>query len=226
MLAFQPLHLGLLIGIASTAVILCILCRCEQLSKRGLRFVLAGGLVILELVRYLHDSFRFPANLPLHLCDITAWVAVWACLTVAPLAVEFLYFAGIGGAGIALLTPEVQSPWPSFGAVRYFAEHGGIVIAAAVLVFGRIAPMRDGAVWRAYWLCALYMACAGVFDGLFGANYFFLCRKPTSPSALDVMGPWPVYLATGVAVGVAVFWLLWLPVKPPRANPISGLLGA
>jgi len=29
-----------------------------------------------------------------------------------------------------------------------------------------------------------------------------------------MMGPWPVYLVGGAALGLGLFWLLWLPVRP------------
>jgi uncharacterized membrane protein YwaF len=41
----------------------------------------------------------------------------------------------------------------------------------------------------------------------------FLCQKPRNPSLLDLMGPWPWYLAGGGAAALALFWLLWLPVR-------------
>ena len=73
------------------------------------------------------------------------WAAVIACLAPVPMSWSSLYFAGLAGAGMALLTPDLWSPWPSYPAVYFFVAHGGIVIAAAMLVFGRICPI--GA-WR------------------------------------------------------------------------------
>ncbi len=156
------------------------------------------------------------SNLPLQLCDATLWVTVLACITLTPAMVEFSYFAGFAGAGMALLTPDLWSPWPSYPAVYFFVAHGGIVIGAAVLVFGRIFSLQRGAVWRAFgWLLA-YAVVVGAFDGIFKANYMYLRMKPGNASLLDALGPWPMYLIAGAAVGLALFGMLWLPVRPQR----------
>ena len=75
-----------------------------------------------------------------------------ACLTLTPWVVEFDYFAGMAGAGMALITPDLWSPWPSLSRWRLISSvaHGGIVIGIGVVVFGGIAPLRPGAVWRAF----------------------------------------------------------------------------
>ena len=195
-----------------------------RIPPRAARLALGYGLALNELTwwifRYSREGIHLP-NLPLQLCDATVWTAALACITIRPALVEFTYFAGIAGAGMALLTPDLVFPWPSYPAFYFFLAHGGIVVAIAVLVFGGIAPLRTGAVWRAFgWLLA-YALAVGIFDALSGANYMYLRRKPGNGSLLDGLGPWPIYLAGGAAVALALFWLLWLPARPQPATPTA-----
>jgi hypothetical integral membrane protein (TIGR02206 family) len=162
--------------------------------------------------RYSHEGVHLP-NLPLQLCDLTVWAAVLACLRPTPWLVEFAYYAGLAGAGMALLTPDLWSPWPSYPAVYFFLAHGGIVIAVSLLVFGGAAPIEPRAPWRAFGLLAAYAAAVGSFNAAFGTNYMYLCRKPKNASLLDAFGPWPLYLAGGAAAALALFWVLWLPLR-------------
>jgi len=218
---FGPVHLAWIAAIASAAILLARLCRRERIPARAVRLALGWGLAANELVwlvfRYSHEGLRV-SNLPLQLCDATLWGAVLACLTLIPAIVEFTYFAGLAGAGMALLTPDLWSPWPSYPAVYFFVAHGGIVIAVAALVFGGIAPLRRGALWRAFGMLAAYAAAAGAFNAIFGTNYMYLCRKPKSETLLDALGPWPWYLAAGLVLTLALFWLMWLPVRPAAGS--------
>jgi len=215
---FGSLHLTLLGLISAIAIGLCVLLRRKKLSPTAFRWSLAGGLAINELIwwvyRYSHEGLRFPFNLPLQLCDLSLWVTVLACATLVPTIVEFAYFAGLAGAGMALLTPDLWSPWPTYPAVYFFVAHGGIVIGAGVLVYGEIAQLRTGAVWRAFGMLVAYATIVGTFNAIFKSNYMYLRQKPANASLLDALGPWPMYLIAGAAVGLALFWLLWLPARP------------
>jgi hypothetical integral membrane protein (TIGR02206 family) len=215
---FGPLHLSLLAMTVAIATALAMLCRTRPNIRRPVRLIVGSGLAANELIwwwfRYSHEGFRFPNNLPLQLCDIGIWMTVIACLTLAWLAVEFAWFGGIAGAGMALLTPDLWSSWPTYPAVYFFVAHGGIVAGAAILVAGRIAPLRRGAASRAFGILVLYAAVVGAFNATFGTNYMYLCRKPANASLLDHLGPWPMYLAVGAAIALALFWVLWLPVRP------------
>lgn len=217
---FGAIHLALLAAIAAVAVVLVVVIRRGLVPARPVLLILACGLAANEIIwwifRYSHEGFRFPQNLPLQLCDVAVWLTVAACLTRSPLVVEFAYFVGIAGAGMALLTPDLWSPWPSYPAIYFFIAHGGIVIAAAVLVFARVAPLRPQAVWRSFALLLLYAGLLGLFNTIFHTNYMYLCQKPANTSLLNAMGPWPVYLLFAAAVALLLFWLLWLPA-PKRS---------
>jgi hypothetical integral membrane protein (TIGR02206 family) len=214
---FGPLHLALLAAIALVGFLLVQLCRRLERARRPVRLLLGIGLALNELVwwrfRYSHEGVHL-WNLPLQLCDVTLWMTALACIALTPALVEFAYFAGLAGAAMALLTPDLWQPWPKYPAIYFFVAHGGIVVGIAVLVVGRVAPLRSGAVWRAFGMLLGYAVLVGAFNAIAKTNYMYLCRKPANPSLLDVMGAWPVYLVCGAIAGLALFWLLWLPVRP------------
>ncbi len=213
---FGPLHLALLAGIALAAVGLVTLCRARPPARRPIRLALGWGLALNELAwwgfRYGHEGIHL-RNLPLQLCDVTLWATVLGCLTLYAPFVEFSYFAGMAGSAMALLTPDLWTPWPSYPALYFFAVHGGIVTGAAVLVFGGEARLRAGAMWRAYGMLLGYAAAVGAVNAVCGTNFMYLCRKPANRSLLDSLGPWPVYLASGAVLALAMFWLLDLAAR-------------
>ncbi|MBL8217773.1 MAG: TIGR02206 family membrane protein [Bryobacterales bacterium] len=233
---FGLVHFSILAITALVAVWLSILCRNNRISTRTVRYTLAISLIVQETIRYAYFGFRFPNDLPIHLCTLITWMVVWACFTLHPLAVEFVYFTGIVGAGMAMVTPDlpkdVITNWPSYPGIRYFMEHACILIAIGVLVFGGIAPIRPGAIWRTNAQVAVYAALLGVFNWWNGTNYMFLCAKPKNPSLLDFMGPWPYYLLSSEVLCLFLFWLLWLPIRPnaaaaatrPAGSPSAGIV--
>jgi hypothetical integral membrane protein (TIGR02206 family) len=213
----------LLAGIAAATLALVMLCRRRKAARRPVRLVLGWALLLNELgwwaFRYGHEGLHLQ-NLPLQLCDVTLWMTVFGCLTLSAPVVEFAYFAGIAGAGMALLTPDLWSPWPTYPAIYFFVAHGGIVAGAALLVFGGVAPLRKGAMWRAYAMLLGYAAALGVVNALSGSNFMYLCRKPANASPLDSLGPWPVYLLPAALLGLTLFYALWIAARP-RAQASS-----
>jgi hypothetical integral membrane protein (TIGR02206 family) len=212
---FGTTHLTLLALIAVLGTTLAWACRTCLLPSRPVRltfgFALAANELIWWIFRYSHEGFHFPRNLPLQLCDVTVWMTVAACLTLKPWVVEFDYFAGLAGAGMALITPDLWTPWPSYPAIYFFLAHGGIVIGIGVVVFGGMAPLRPGAVWRAFGGLLCYAALLGAFNAVFHTNYMYLCTRPASASVLDAFGKWPFYLIEAAGLTLAIYGLLWLP---------------
>jgi hypothetical integral membrane protein (TIGR02206 family) len=213
---FGPLHLGLLTLTVVSAAVLSRICRRRPAWRRTVRLAIGCGLVVNELVwwrfRYSHEGVHL-WNLPFQLCDVTLWMSALGCLTLAAPVVEFAYFAGLAGAGMALLTPDLWSPWPTYPAIYFFVAHGGIVIAVCVLALGGVAPLRAGAVGRAFRMLLGFAAAIGAVNAAAGTNFMYLCRKPRNASLLDALGPWPMYLAASAVVAFGLFWLLWLPAR-------------
>lgn len=217
---FGAAHITWLLGIGITAAWLTKVSRRNLIPQRALRAILAGLLAGSELQRYFHDGLAWPSGLPLQPCNVTAWVAVAACITLSPLAIEYVYFVGIAGAGMAVITPDMGADWPA----RFFISHGVLIVTACVLTFSNPEPLRPGAVWRVYGLFVTGAGLMGVFDWATGANYLYLRGKPASVSAYDWMGPWPVYIASAALFALSLFWLLWLPWRYVVDHRSDGLL--
>ena len=57
----------------------------------------------------------------------------------------------------------------------------------------------------------LLMIIVSVANWFLDSNYMFLAYKPVEPSALDFLGPWPLYILQMEIVGVILCSLLYLP---------------
>jgi hypothetical integral membrane protein (TIGR02206 family) len=214
---FGPAHLVILAAIPAVAAVLSRAGRRSVVWLGRIRWSLGLLLLVNELVWYAYklrrEGVRFPEGLPLQLCDLALWMTVVALLTLKPWSRELAYFAGLGGGGMAVLTPDLWAPSWSYPTGYFFLAHGGVIASVLFLAWSGLLELRPGCLWRVFGLLNLYMAAVGGFNAVFGTNYMYLCRKPTAPSLLDYMGPWPVYLAAGECLALAVFALLWLPLR-------------
>jgi hypothetical integral membrane protein (TIGR02206 family) len=177
--------------------------------------VILAGWVGEYLAEIVLGTWRLQYSLPLQLTDAVSLVAVIALLTWQPVFVELVYFWAFAATLQAVLTPDLGSTFPSVFYFTYFLYHIGSIVAACLLVFGcRLYP-RHGAIWRVYLLTLAFTALAAVGDVVTGGNYMYLRRKPIHHSLLNEMGPWPLYIASGAVLGLAIFMAL---------NAIAGMV--
>jgi hypothetical integral membrane protein (TIGR02206 family) len=151
--------------------------------------------------------------LPLQLCDVAILIAAAALWTRNQLLAEVSYFWGVAGTIQALVTPDLPQRFPTFPYFQYYVAHGGVVVAALVLVVGLGLNPRRFAVVKVAGLTIAYAALVGVVDAVTGANYMYLRAKPPGPTLLDVLGPWPVYILSAAVIGLVLFAILDAPFR-------------
>ncbi len=196
--------------------------KCRVIATRSLAWI---NLIAfpLNLAAWMSLGFELPLDniLPLHLCDIAAMIAGFALLTRRPMLCALTYFWGLAATFQALLTPALSEGFPSWPFVTFFIQHFAIVAAALYL------PIVDG--WRpkqpfwsdplrVYGWSAAYLVFAFGVNSLAGTNFGFASRPPDNPSLIDHLGPWPWYLVSIQAIGMSVFLLLALPLRPRRKS--------
>lgn len=233
---FSREHLAALAAIAVASVVCVVLVRRTAPTLAGsavrravcwtLAAVLLAGAVASQVQQALDGSWSVQMSLPLHLCDIglfvTAAAAFWAGRGMLGVGhgqrlYELAYYWGIGGTTQGILTPDVGGTFPSVNCIRYFTNHGAIVVAVLVMTIGlRMRPGRRSL--PRVWLTTLALAVVMLgINGLInrfigpGANYMYLCGPPVHPTLYDLFGPWPWALLTLVGVGTLILTLCYAP---------------
>lgn len=214
---FGPAHLAILIAVPLLAAALTILQRRLPAGSKGLRIGLAIFLLLDSALYYGYMAWlgqlTFPDHLPLELCDASLCLVIVALFTLNKFVYDLAYYGALAGATMALLTPNVWEPFPSFSTVQFFIDHGLIVAGALYLLWSKQARPRPGSVLRAMIGVNLYAAFVGIFDAIFKTDYMYLCAKPQQASLLNLLGPWPWYILAAEPVALIVFLLLYLPFR-------------
>ena len=217
---FSIAHVAALGLTAAAAVLLEHLVRARPAARVPVRVGL-GSVLVFATAGFLLATARGGRLsvwdvVPLHLCDFLIVVALYALATLRPAAIELLWFWGMSGTLLAMITPDLGETWPAWPFVTYFALHGGVVVSAVVLAIGLGLAPRAGAPWRVWGFTNLYAAVVGIVDFTFRKNFLYLRDKPGAETLLDWLGPWPVYILVVDAAALGLFLLLDLPLRGRR----------
>ncbi|TLF78726.1 YwaF family protein [Nocardia cyriacigeorgica] len=170
------------------------------------------GVVTLGIYAVVLGATMFPPtvgqSVPLRLTDLATVVAGVALVTGWGWAYALTYYWCLTLSTQALVSPALESEdFPHYEFLGFWAIHLLVVWAAIYLTWG--VGMRPD--WGSYRIAVgatvAWVGVTFVFNSLAGTNYGFVNRKPSTPSLLDVLGPWPWYLGT-VAIILLVVWAL------------------
>jgi len=216
---FGPDHLLALLAIAVVTLSLTLLVRRSpwgivSVGARvglALYLLLTAGLVFVIAAR--SGLFRLIELLPFHLCDMAILLAMVALLWRVQWVYEVLYFWALAGTLLAVFTPDVTMGFPDPGFLSFFGIHAGVVASACVLTWGEGMRPRPGAAWTVFGITNAYAGLVGIVNFIAGTNFMYLNRKPSSPTLLDALGPWPWYLLVADVLALGLFLLLELPFR-------------
>ena len=153
--------------------------------------------------------------LPLHMCNFSA-VLIGIFLLQKnknQLFFELPFYWGIGGATMALLTPDLTMGWPDIEFFMFFYGHGQIILG----IFFALTVLKHRPYLQNFWKMAvitiLLLIPILIVNLVIGgdANYWYLMNTPEGDSLMNFM-PAPPYHMLGVApLALIVFFITYLP---------------
>ena len=177
-----------------------------------LALILLGNEILWHAWNYSIGTWTIQTMLPLHLCSLLVWTGALMLITKNYAIYEFMYFLGIGGAIQALITPDLGIyGFPHFRFFQTFISHGLIVTSGIYMtVVEGFRPTWKSIVRVAVWM-NIYVVIVYFINTAIGSNYLMINYKPNTPSLLDLLPAWPLYILYMEIIGVITCLLLYLP---------------
>jgi hypothetical integral membrane protein (TIGR02206 family) len=185
-------------------------------QKKSIRWALALALVVNETAWHVWNGavgrWSIQSMLPLHLCSALVWIGALMLVTRNYRMYEFMYLLGIGGAIQALATPDLGIyGFPHFRFFQTFISHGLIITSAIYMtVVEGFRPTWKSLLRVALWM-NIYVVIVYFINDAIGSNYLMINAKPNTPSLLDLLPPWPIYILYMEVIGIITVFLLYLP---------------
>lgn len=185
---------------------------------RGFAIAIVAVALPMQFLQFTPAEWNLQTSLPLQLCDWAWLVAALALWTRSRLAATITYLWGLTLTTQAVMTPALTTAFPGLRWWMFWAMHLLIVWAAVHVIWG----MKLHPTWRTYaqtvGITLAWAVATFAFNVVVGTNYGYLNGKPTNRSALDLLGPWPVYVVAEILIVVGAWALLTWPWTRRRVS--------
>lgn len=182
--------------------------------------MLIFAIVVLILTNQSLDFYRegyeignWKLGLPLHLCDFSSASIIIYFFTKRREFFLFAFFAGISGAGMAILTPDVKYSFPHIDYLRHMIGHSMILlgVAYAIIIDNQRPQLKD--VHKVLGVLSLFLLLMYPINNFLGspANYWYVAEKPPGFNVTDLMRDAPYHMIDIYILTVTICYLIYLP---------------
>lgn len=160
-------------------------------------------------------------DLPIELCDLSAWVAAAGLVWRRALLQQLTYFWGVGGGVPALFIPVLGAPFPSWFYFEFYLAHGSLVVAGVLSVVAFGVRIRWSTMLRALAVTASLTVVIGIVDVAIGGDYLYLISLPAAAGAFQALSSWPLYRPALITVAILAMLLLGWIARDRATSPVS-----
>lgn len=187
-----------------------------------IKYTLVTLLVLAEITFHVwyvvYDKWQFIHHLPFQLCSVSLYLCALMLLTNSYKIFEVAYFVSMTGALLAMITPELFLGFPHFRFFHFFIAHSVIIYSCLYMVLIENFTPSITSIFKSMLALNIIALPIFLFNKMVGSNYMFLLHKPSNPSPIDFLGPYPWYILSLEFVAFTLFLVLYLPFHIKKRN--------
>jgi hypothetical integral membrane protein (TIGR02206 family) len=171
----------------------------ENTLTLGIAYLFIFEFFFMDLYNIYIGLWSIQDSLPLHLCSIMWFVAIYMLITKKQWAFELLLFIGMPGGIHSLLTPELTHGDSLIHKIDFFLAHGGLVLTPFYGIFVLKMWPRKSSWLFSFLKLQLLVIIVGALNYLLESNYMYLANPPIAnnpliPEESSFFGQWPYYI--------------------------------
>ena len=141
-----------------------------------------------HLILIFTDSWELVNNLPFHLCSISALVCCFiGFVKQKQLLFEFLFYAGIIGGSLSLLTPQITMYKEiNFFYIMFYFKHASIIVIPFYMRYAMQMNLSKRSWLKIFGLINLILIFIIPLNSFIGSNYFYVSTPPSVNNPLII----------------------------------------
>ncbi|WHY59978.1 YwaF family protein [Cytobacillus firmus] len=152
------------------------------------------------------------SNLPLQLCSLSTFIALFLFLKPNQKAFWLLYFIGAIPPILSMVTPDMVYQFPHYRYIKYFLHHSAIPLAVLYFILFEGYRVPKKAVLTGFLTLNVIAVPVFFLNLLLGTNFFYLASPTETKTLLSFFGNGAWYYVTLEAAALVVFFITYLPM--------------
>lgn len=185
----------------------------KTLIKWTLFSILLVCVVSLQTVLVLMGEWGF-GHLPLQLCSISTFLAMYLFLKKNEKVFHLLYFIGLIPPILSMISPDLAHQFPHFRYLRYFLQHSAITLSVLYFILFEGYRVPRKAILSSYIMINIIAVPIFIINLYFETNFFFLA-SPTIEvkTLLTLFGSGIMYYLYLEMVAIIVLFITYIPMN-------------
>ena len=216
---FRNIHILTMLVILAVSILLPMIYKNKSEVQKSVMTKMIAYIVIAHVVIspykdlfLLENPYYWREVLPFHMCDLSEIFLAWFLLGGPKILYKCAFFWGIGGATMAIITPDISHHDLDYA--FFMIGHGMIVIGImyATVALNNRPYAKDILTVSLITACVL-LPITYTINLLLGepANFWYLMAKPAGASLMDAFPEPPYHLLVLTPLAIATFVIIYVP---------------